>query len=80
MKYVRPAYRDQLGSLGDGELLAYARHRYRNPYMTLVAAKEMRGIQRKYLHLGMAAAQRQVEERAEGRRRLGRRPGPDTSG
>lgn len=70
MKYLRPAYRDRLGRLSDAELLAYARRKYGNPYLTLVAAKEMHKIQHQYLHLGVAAAQRQVEVRAERRRQL----------
>lgn len=70
MKYLRPAYRDRLGRLSDAELLAYARRKYGNPYLTLAAAKELRRLELKYLHLGVAAAQRQVEVRAERRRQL----------
>ncbi|MDD7811607.1 hypothetical protein PP713_03395 [Mycobacterium sp. CSUR Q5927] len=70
MKYVRPAYRDRLGRLSDAELLAYARRKYGNPYLTLAAAKEMRQLELKYLHLIAADEQRGADTREDQRRRL----------
>ncbi|RAV00487.1 hypothetical protein [Mycolicibacter senuensis] len=58
MKYVRPAYRDRLGRLSDAELLAYARRKYGNPYLTSAAAQAMRQLELKYLHLSAADEQR----------------------
>lgn len=70
MNYVRPTYRERLGALSDAELLAYARRRHANPYLSLGVAKELRRLDFQYRHLAAAAAMRANQGRQEQRRRL----------
>jgi hypothetical protein len=56
--------------MSDQELLAYARERHGNPYMTLGKAKEMQRVALQFWHLGAAKkmAYRQAQEEVRLRR------------